>query len=70
MLAVLWAVGVAEPVVGVGMWGHSLVAGWMFLVVGTVCERAGNRGVRDVGAAGAASGLGALLLGLVLANGA
>lgn len=36
ILGVLWGRGVEERVVNVGMWGHRIVAGWMFMLVGVV----------------------------------
>lgn len=68
----LWLLGISAGVLVVAMWGHSLVAGLMFAVVGALCELAGTRLLVDLARSGLLGSLGWrwLLLLLVLANAA
>ena len=43
LVMVAWGVGVCSGALLVGMWGHSVISGLMFLVVGKVCEAGGVR---------------------------
>jgi hypothetical protein len=43
LIMVAWAGGVSCGALLVGMWGHSVIAGLMLLVLGQLCEAAGVR---------------------------
>ena len=43
LIMVAWVGGVSSGALLVGMWGHSVIAGLMFLVVGQLCEAGGVR---------------------------
>jgi len=57
-------------VVLVGMWGHSVISGLMFMVVGLVCEVSGVRVLVMLRGLCSGMGVSGLLLCLVLANAA
>ena len=72
LLVLLWWSGVSCGVLLVGMWGHSVVSGLMFLVVGLLCEVSGVRLVvllrGGLGSFGSVGSFGVLVL--CLANSA
>ena len=71
MLVGLSLLGVSAGILLVGMWGHSIIAGVMFLVIGLLCELSG---VRRVGSllcvSSSVPSLSILILLLCLANAA
>eukprot|EP00906_Rhabdomonas_costata_P015078 RCo021632 len=69
-LALLCLGGVSLVVLLVGMWGHSLIAGLMFLCVGLLCEVANQRLLVGLRGLCSATGVGSVLLCLCLANAA
>ena len=68
--ALLWLLGVSNGVLVVAMWGHSVVSGLMFAVVGALCELAGTRLIVELARSGLLVSLGWswLLLLIVVAN--
>jgi len=69
-LVVLGVIGVPVSALLVGMWGHSVVSGLMFLVVGLLCEVSGVRLVVLLRGLASSLGVSGLLLVLCLANAA
>ena len=70
LLVLLWGAGVSCGVLLVGMWGHSVVSGLLFLVIGLLCEVSGVRLVVLLRGLAGGAGLSGLILVLCLANAA
>lgn len=73
LLVLLWGAGVCSGPRGallVGMWGHSVISGLMFLVIGLLCEVSGARLLVLLRGLAASVGVSALTLLLCLANAA
>ena len=70
LLMLLWCAGLSSAVLLVGMWGHSVISGLMFLVVGLMCEVSGARLIVLLRGLAAGFGASGLLLVLCLANAA